>query len=145
MTLQKHKSIRFFDKFVLLIPPKLKYRTDGIIESRSLFITDPSESFLITFEEGMKLMDMLPEAKVEPSVCFQCFKDGKYIHLRRKSDGKVSCAFFHIELEDENGNPVYLPGQMVASSGYNWSDGIEPVLMELLAGISLNNELDSCD
>ena len=30
-----------------------------------------------------------------------------------------------------------LPGQIVVEKGYMWSDGVEPVLMELLEGISV--------
>ena len=144
MALQKNKAINVFDKYSLVIPPKLKFHEDGIPGKRVLFITDQEESFIITFEEGMKLMDMMPDDPMEnPTIRFQYCKDGKYIHQRRidtfHGNGR-SYSFFHMELEDEDGHTVYLPGQMMASEAYAWSDGIEPVLMELLERIAVETK-----
>ena len=82
-------------------------------------------------------MDMLPETDGEQTVRFQCCQDEKYIHVRRRSEEPIPCAFFHIELEDDDGKAYSLPGQMVVFNDYRWTDGIEPVLMKLLEGISL--------
>ena len=138
MTLQKNKVVRLYDKFSLFIPPKLKYYTDGLPGQRVLFISDLKETFIVSFEEGMKPMDMTPDTgKSVPAVSYQCCKDGKYIHFKRNTSGNTSNGYFHMELEDGDGKQHCLAGQIVVTANYQWSDGIEPVLMELLTGISL--------
>ena len=142
MTLQPKTAVSLFDTFSLTIPSKLKYHADGLPGKRVLFLTDSAESFIISFEEGMKMMDMMPNHPEEsPMVSFQCCKDGKYIHQRRTDpkyrQGIGSFAFFHIELEDDNGSTLHLPGQMTAKAGYQWSDGVEPVLLDILNGITV--------
>ncbi len=144
MTLLKNKAVNVFDKCSLVIPPELKYHEDGIPGKRVLFIKDQEELFIISFEEGMKMIDMRSDVPMDnPTFSFQCCKDGKYIHQRRtdiQSHGNGrSYSFFHVELEDEDGHTVYLPGQMSASKAYAWSNGIEPVLMQLLDGLSVYN------
>lgn len=91
----------------------------------------------------MKIMDILPDAADVPTVSYQCCQDGKCIHFKRNSSDRVTCAFFHIELEDSDGKFHSLPGQMVVNNGYPWSDGIEPVLMQLLDGLSLSELADT--
>lgn len=142
MTMKTNKTISLFDKYSLVIPPTLKWHEDGPPGKRVLFLMDSAESFIISFEEGMKMMDMTPNHPEEsPMVSFQCCKDGKYIHQRRTDpkyrQGIGSFAFFHIELDDDNGGTRYLPGQMTAKAGYQWTDGVEPLLMELLEGIAV--------
>lgn len=56
---------------------------------------------------------------------------------------RVTCAFFYMELEDSDGKLHYLPEQMVVNNGYPWADGIKPVLMQLLDGISLSEIADA--
>jgi hypothetical protein len=103
-----------------------------------LFITDPNETYTVSFEEGMPMRDMLASDRTNvQTVSHQCCRADKYIHQRRGDSPAQQCAFFHIELEDDEGATVYLPGQMVVSEGYSWSDGVEPVLLELLDGITL--------
>jgi hypothetical protein len=127
-----------FDSFSLIIPPKLKYHTDGSPGHRVLFITDAKESINVSFEEGMQMRDMLAVSKESANaVSHQCCKDGKYIHQRRGSGATERCAFFHIELEDDDGKTLYLSGQLVVEKGYQWADGVEPVLMNLLEGITV--------
>ena len=142
LTLEPKKTIGLFDKYSLVIPPTLKWHEDGPPGKRVLFLTDSAESFSISFEEGMKMMDMMPNHPEEsPMVSFQCCKDGKYIHQRRTDpqyrQGIGSFAFFHIELEDDDGSTLYLPGQMTAKAGYQWSDGVEPVLLDILNGVAV--------
>ena len=142
LSLQKNKTVRLFDTYSLTIPSKLKYHADGLPGKRVLFLTDSAETFIISFEEGMKMMDMMPDHPEEsPKVSFQCCKDGKYIHQRRTDpkyrQGIGSFAFFHIELDDDNGGTRYLPGQMTAKAGYQWAEGVEPVLLDLLDGIAV--------
>lgn len=129
--------INIFDKYRMVVPEGLKWHSSDNPGPRSVFITDQAESFTITFEEGMQMMDMLPKENAVPVVNHQCFENGKYIHLRRGSTGSITCAFFHIELEDDDSVIWYLPGQIVVPPEYQWTDGIEPVLMMLLKGISV--------
>ena len=138
MTLKPNKTIRLFDSFSLVIPPKLRYHTDGLFGHRVLFITDAKETFNVSFEEGMQMRDMLTVSKESANaVSHQCCKGGKYIHQRRSNSATERCAFFHIELEDDDGKTLYLYGQIVVTDKYQWSDGVEPVLMELLEGIAV--------
>ena len=46
-------------------------------------------------------------------------------------------AFFHMEMPDETGELHRLPGQMTAPCGYAWSDGVEPVLIDLMNGLTV--------
>ena len=131
-------SVNLFDQYRLLIPPKLKSHQDGPPGQRVLFITDKKESFNVSFEEGMQMRDMLDVSKDSANaVSHQCCKDGKYIHQRRSNSAIERCAFFHIELEDDDGKTLYLSGQIVVTEKYQWSDGVEPVLMKLLEGIAV--------
>lgn len=45
----------------------------------------------------------------------------------------------HMEIPDETGELHILPGEMTAPCGYEWSDGVEPILLELLEGISVTS------
>ena len=137
MTCVQSTAVNLFDEYCLLIPPKLKSRQDGPPGRRVMFITDQKENFNISFEEGMKLMDTISEGEGVSTVSYQCRQNGKYIHLQRRSEKPIPCAFFHLELEDAEGTMHVLPGQMVIYTDYTWSDGIEPVLMELLDGIAV--------
>lgn len=127
--------ISIFDRYYLLLPKKWHSHWDGQPGRRTVFITDDRERITISFEEEMELMDMLPGG--EESVSYQCRQDGKYLHLRRKKQGAVRHAFFHLELAAADGSTLCLPGQMVVDPGYLWADGIEPGLMEILKGISV--------
>lgn len=138
MTLQSNREIRLFDSFSLVIPPKLKYHTDGLPGHRVLFISDAKETFNVSFEEGMQMRDMLSVSKESANaVSHQCCTDGKYIHQRRSNSATERCAFFHIELEDDDGKTLYLSGQIVVDKDYQWTDGVELILMELLEGIAV--------
>ena len=136
---QKNKKIvRLFDKFSLDISAKLRCDEDGIPGRRVLFIADQKDTFTISFEEGMQMWDMLDDTKENSqTVSHQCCMDGKYIHQRRKGGSSDRCAFFHIEVEDDDGKTLHIPGQMVVADDYKWSDGVEPVLMNLLEGITV--------
>ena len=111
MTLCQKPAVSFFDKYSLVIPPKLIWHQDGIPGQRVLFISDKKETVVVSFEEGMKPVDMTPDTdKSVPTVSYQCCKDGKQ-----------HC----------------LAGQIVVDKGYQWTDGVEPILMELLEGIAV--------
>jgi hypothetical protein len=138
MAFVQSTAVNLFDQYRLLIPPKLKSHQDGPPGQRVLFITDKKESFTVSFEEGMQMRDMLAVSRESANaVSHQCCKDGKYIHQRRGSGATERCAFFHIELEDDDGKTLYLSGQLVVEKGYQWADGVEPVLMNLLEGITV--------
>ena len=142
LTHEPQKTVCLFDKYSLVILPELKWWPDGLPGKRVLFITDPQEIFTISFEEGMRLMDTVPDPPdVTPTLSFQCSKDGKRIHQIRsdpqKRKGIGNYAFFHIELEDDDGSTLYLPGLMTAKAGYQWSDGVEPVLLDILNGVAV--------
>jgi len=137
MALQPKTTVRVFDKYSLVIPAGLKWHQDGCPGKRVLCILDSEKTFHVSLEEGMKKMDMLPNAEGSPTVSYQCFQEGKYIHLKRSSGGRITHAFFHLELDDDDGSILYLAGQMVVFDCYQWSDGIEPVLMQILNGISI--------
>ena len=134
----KQKEVNLFDSFSLVIPPKLKYHTDGLPGHRVLFITDAKETFNVSFEEGMQTQDSSTDSKANAkTVSYQYCKDGKSIYQRRSNSATERCAFFHIELEDNDGKTLYLSGQIVVTDKYQWSDGVEPVLMKLLEGIAV--------
>ena len=139
MILKQKEEVSLFDKFNLVVPPKLKWHQDGVPGQRVLFISDRKETFSVSFEEGMQIRDMLPpdQQEAKASVSFQYCKDDKYIHLRRSGEKDDKVAFFHIELEDEDGSTLYLPGQMVVFCDYKWSDEVEPVLIDIMNGFSV--------
>ena len=131
-------AVNLFDQYRLLIPPKLKSHQDGPPGQRVLFITDKKESFTVSFEEGMQMRDMLAVSKESANaISHQCCKGGKYIHQKRNTAGNMAYSYFHIELEDEDGKQHCLAGQIVVDKGYQWTDGVEPILMELLEGIAV--------
>ena len=139
MLLKQKEVVNLFDRFSLVVPPKLKWHQDGIPGQRVLFVSDRKEIFVVSFEEGMQMRDMLPpdQQETKSSVSFQYCKDDKYIHLRRSGEKNDKFAFFHIELEDEDGSTLYLPGQMVVFCDYKWSDEVEPVLIDIMNGFSV--------
>lgn len=140
MAIHSCPTVDVFDKYRFTLPPGLKWHRDGQAGSRVLFITDSKERFIVSFEEEMQTMNMPDDSSAETAtVCFQHCRDGKYIHLKRNSVGRISHAFFYIELQDDDGTRLHLSGQMVVTPDYQWSDGIEPVLMQLLEGVSLTS------
>lgn len=138
MILKQKEEVNLFDKFSLVVPPKLIWHQDGIPGQRVFFISDKKETVVVSFEEGMKPRDMTTDtAKDIPTVSYQCCKDGKYIHQKRNAAGNTAYSFFHIELEDDDGSTLCLPGQMVVFCEYKWTDGVEPILLDIMNGIDL--------
>lgn len=131
------RTIHLFDTFALTVPPELEWQQDGLPGKRVLFLSDQAETFLVSFEEGMKSMDLcsdVSEYSNGKSLEYRC--DEAYIHQWRSREQMLSkgniFAFFHFELQDQHGQVWHLPGQMTAKPGYRWSDGVEPILIELL-------------
>ena len=134
--LQSNRNVSLFDKYTLVIPKGLKYHLDGMPGQRVLFITDKKESFTLSFEEGMPLMDLIPaNSDCELMITFQAFEDKKYIHLKRSKNSRV--AFFHIKIEDDDGKTSCLPGQMIVKENYSWDDGIEPIIVDIVKTIEI--------
>lgn len=140
MLLRQKREVNLFDKFRLRIPSKYKSFADGKPGSRVLFLEDCGKKVCITFEEGMDCMDLTSD----PGVCTvpaEHQDSGRYIHqLRTDPQARQRAgnfAFFHIKIPDALGKIHVLPGQMVASYGYRWSDGVEPILLEIMSGISI--------
>lgn len=133
------ETLTLFDTYVLTVPKGLTARTDGASGKRGLVLTDREEMFVISFEEGMELMDLKPLPPSEGSAVRsdQCCRNGKYIHLRRSTDRTGTCGFFHIELEDAEGRTLFLPGRITANSACPQADGIAPVLLELMDGLDI--------
>ena len=131
--------IPLFDIYDLAIPPGFTAHLDGPQGQRVVFLFDKEERIVISFEEGMKLMDMLPVGTMSDlSVHTAEFcRNGKYIHLCRYINKKGGFAFFHIELDNGKGKPLCIPGQMLADVGYQWSEEIEPVLLEIMDGLRI--------
>ena len=141
MIFQKNKTIELFDKFLLTIPTKLKHHQDDLSNTKTLFITDRFDSFVISFEEGMADMTK-PEKDEDGKTTFEYQEDGKYIRFCRSlpeiPNNTGSYAFFSIELEC-HGEKIQLNGQMIAKPGYKWSDNIEPTLIIILQGIRIKS------
>lgn len=136
------RTIHLFDTFALTVPPELEWQQDGLPGKRVLFLSDQDETFLVSFEEGMKSMDLysdMSEYSNGASLEYRC--DEAYIHQWRSreqllSEGNIF-AFFHFELRDPHGQVCHLPGQMTAKPGYRWSDGVELILIELLQAFTV--------
>lgn len=131
-----------FDKYIISIESKFKWHSGGTEGHRSLFLADRDESFVITFEEGMECLDLKARSSEQIShISFEHMTDGKYIHQIRDAamnDRKgANTSFFHIELVDSKGEKLFLPGQITVAKGYEWTCGVEPVLLEILTGITL--------
>lgn len=136
MMLQSNRNVSLFDKYTLVIPKGLKYHLDGMPGQRVLFITDKKESFNLSFEEGMPLMDLIPaNSDSELMITFQACENKKYIHLKRSKNSRV--AFFHIKIEDDDGKTSFLPGQMIVKENYSWNDGIEPIIVDIVKTIAI--------
>lgn len=140
---QKPARISVFDRYSLVIPPELKRRMDGPPGKRVVFIMDAEENFLISFEENMECMDLTGASCdcVIKRIESEHQSNDRYIHQLRtdpqKRPGAGNYAFFHMKIPDEDGTIHILPGQMTAEDDYQWSDGVEPVLIELMNGIAV--------
>ena len=135
---QLHR-ISIFDIYELVLPPGLIYHSDGHPGQRVCFLSDDKESFVISFEEGMEPID-LDRADILaelPIYSVQCYRGTKYIHLCRYSNSKGTVAFFHMELMDGDSRKLCLPGQMISGTDYRWSDGVEPILMDLMDRLTI--------
>jgi hypothetical protein len=120
-----------FDSLRFAIVPRLNYWMDGKPGKRTLFIENEEETMLISFEEGMRCLDLLD---IDKCSCMECRQGQRYLHLKRTPRG---CVYFHMELPDETGEIRNLPGQMIVREHHVRAEEIEPILVELLNSITL--------
>ena len=135
---QKKTVISLFDRYKLVIPSRMKWHQDHTPGKRVLFLSDPNESYVITFDEGMNpaaLSESMADSDSE--VFYQYSKDGKSIQLKRSTVGHTAFARFNINILHSDGSIFCLPGQMVVTGDYKWSNGIEPILIKLMKGVSV--------
>lgn len=132
-----------FNGFRFPFLPKLNYFKDGKDAANSiLFIMDPDEAFQISFEGGMKCIDLLLKERKVSGYTYSEYRVGnKYLHQGRTEFHNPSdlrgIAYFHMEVPDMNGKIYICPGQMSVALNYSWSDGVEPTLRELLNGLMI--------
>lgn len=131
-----------FDGFLFPRFPSLFCSADGMPGRRSMFIICESEGYKISFEEGMKCMDVnAPERTTIQYISSEHRSGDRYIHQLRTDPesrpGAGNYAFFHMKVPDEDGEIHILPGQMTAKVDYQWSDEVEPILKALLMGIAV--------
>lgn len=112
----------------------------------NLFVYDPQEKYLISFESGMPCFDL--RYRGNPNYHSEEYGDG---HIKinlcyREASSKVhsSMVYFHVELLDAEGNVHSLPGQMKISSENGWSLESKDILMELLRSIGFDNIKSTC-
>jgi len=131
-------SLRPFDVLRFSFVPRLYYWMDGKPGKRTLFIEDDEEAVVISFEEGMRCLDMVNR---EADHCFEYRRGLRYLHQARVVNpdrtNTRGCIFFHMEITDHTGAIHCLPGQMLVQAGYPWADGVEPVLIEILNSIMI--------
>ncbi|MBO5330196.1 MAG: hypothetical protein J6A71_06755 [Anaerotignum sp.] len=131
-----------FNGFIFPLLPQLYYRADGRAGERILMINDEEETFSISFEQGMECLDLLQTSSAErPKIYSEYRKDDRYLHQCKvfAQDGTAfkDIVYFHMELTDTDGTVHICPGQMFISPALRQSDGVEPLLLQLLNGTSV--------
>ena len=135
MDKQVNIAINLLDNYILKTLTKWSCHQDGNSGDRIVFISNRKGDVLITFEEGMDPKEIFRTPWEKDAVCFRASKLDKKIQLVHCMD--TCYGFFCIEFKDIHGDAPYLPGQIVVSPAYKWTEGMEPVLMELLDSIYL--------
>lgn len=134
--------VQLFDTYTLAIPPGLDYWFDGNVGRRVLMMEPKDKSFLISFEEGMRCLDLSADSGGGRTIVQSEYrKDGKYLHQKKlyshDAEKFEDVAFFHMAIPDDDGELYILPGQMLSSPKLRRSDGVEPVLLDILNGIAV--------
>ena len=91
MTLLKNQLVNLFDKYTLVIPPRLKCHQDGIPGRRVLFIDDKKGTISVSFEENMKLMDM-DENPGKKAYVFDSFSAGPEMAMMAEKIAEYAAA-----------------------------------------------------
>ena len=131
-------TLRPFDVLRFSFVPRLHYWMDGKPGKRTLFIEDEEETVVISFEEGMRCLDMVNR---DEDHCFEYRRGLRYLHQARVVNpdraNASCCSFFHMEITDHAGVTHCLPGQMLAPPGYPWAEGVESILIQILNSITI--------
>lgn len=119
----------------------MSFSVSGKPGSKTLFITDAKENVIISFEEGMKCLDIDFQSKDRTTIEAEYRAGNKYLHQRkllsvdeRKLKDWIG---FRMEITDGDGTVHTCPGQMSISPMCSQTDGVEPILIELLYGIAV--------
>jgi len=116
--------------------PRLTYWMDGKPGKRTLFLADDEENIVISFEEGARCLDL---SGTEEHRCFECRQGLRYLHQAKAAvpqrAGARRCSFFHMEITDRRGVTHSLPGQMIVRADYPQTDGVDPILIDILNSI----------
>lgn len=130
-----------FNGFQFPLLPCMSYSVSGKPGSKTLFITDAKENVILSFEEGMKCLDIDFQSKDRTPIEAEYRAGNKYLHQRkllsvdeRKLKDWIG---FRMEITDDNGAVHTCPGQMSISPMCSQADGVEPILIELLYGIAV--------
>ena len=129
-----------FQGFRMPFLPQYHYWMDGRPGRRCLFVSNEDRSFVLSFEEGMKCLDLVEARHEEGSfLCFESRRGEVYLHERRTKARPIggNYAFFHFEIPDVHGTVRFLSGQINVRQEYCWTHGPEPILLDLLEGITL--------
>ena len=73
-------------------------------------------------------------------------QNNKYLHqlkLVSNEDNKMhNFVYFRMEVTDEDGTVYTCPGQMFMGPAFKQSSGVEPILLELIDGLSIYHMKD---
>lgn len=139
----QYEELCIFNGFSFPLLPGMGYFMDGPPGKRVLFIADECEDILITFEQGMKHLDISFQREARTPIYSEYRMDNKYLHQRKplSTDEKVLKDWigFRMEITEDDGTVHTCPGQLSLSSKYRQMDGVEPILIKLLNGFAVYN------
>lgn len=131
-----------FNGFQFPLLQDVTYFSDGLPGCKVMFLTGRDEIFTISFEEDMECMDLkLSDEKRYTSNHCEYQQNNKYLHqlkLVSNEDNKMhNFVYFRMEVTDEDGTVYTCPGQMFMGPAFKQSSGVEPILLELIDGLSI--------
>ena len=141
-----NNSMISFGKYLFPLLPELIYCKDGDNEDELLFIEDNEGIFTLSFEKGMKCIDLLVASEQED--CFgrlQYQQGNKKLHFcypLRSDESRAGMGFFHIEICDDSGRVHILPGQLCISPPNKYIDTLKEytAFKKLFCGFQLSAE-----
>ena len=141
-----NNSMISFGKYLFPLLPELIYCKDGDNEDELLFIEDNEGIFTLSFEKGMKCIDLLVASEQEE--CFgrlQCQQGNKKLHFcypLQSDESRPHMGFFHVEICDNSGQIHILPGQLCISPPNKYIDILKeyPAFKKLFCGFQLSAE-----
>lgn len=130
-----------FGEFLLPLLSNLSYTLDGKPGAQVLFYHDATDDLVISFEEGMRFLDMeSPGTTSRRTIHAEHKEQSRYVHqckiLSEDKDRFHDIIYFHMEIGDKAGMMHSFPGQMILTPAFR-HDGVEPVLIELLRNAEL--------